>query len=204
MRVRVDPAAPAPAVIEEAAQILRRGGLVIFPTETVYGVGANADDARAVERLYRVKGRPSGQPVTVHLADAALVRQMAVEWPRAAEALSRQFWPGPLTLVVPRREGGSVGLRVPRHPVAEALLAAAQVPVVAPSANVSGHPPPTTADEADHELGALVEYLIDAGSTPFGEASTVVDCTVTPPRLLRMGAAGREIEVAVAALDAPR
>lgn len=199
-RIRIDPKAPDRAIIEEAAQALAHGQLVIFPTETVYGVGANANDVGAVKRLYDVKRRPSGKPFTVHLAAAAQVRQMAVRWPREAESLAQRFWPGPLTLVVPRLEGGSVGLRVPRHPVAEALLKAAGVPVVAPSANVSGHRAPSTADQAERELGGYVEYLLDAGQTVVGESSTVVDCTVTPPRILRAAAASGQIRAAIAAL----
>lgn len=195
----MDPLAPDPAVIREVADALRQGGLVVFPTETVYGVGANAERVDVVERLYQIKGRPSGKPLTVHLAAAAMVHRMAVTWSPAAEQLSRRFWPGPLTLVVPRLEGGSVGLRVPRHPVATALLAAAEVPVVAPSANLSDQPPPTTADEAERALGGLVDYLLDAGPTALGEPSTVVDCTVSPPKMLRAGAAHREIERALAA-----
>lgn len=178
---------------------MRRGGLVVFPTETVYGLGANADDLVAVERLYQAKGRPETKPLTVHLARAELVAGMALEWTPLAAALSRRFWPGPVTLVVPRLEGGTVGLRVPRHPVAEALLAAAQVPVVAPSANRSGSPPPRTADEVVAAiLNGQVDYLLDAGPTPIGEASTVVDCTGASARILRRGAWCREVEMMLA------
>jgi len=185
-------------VIAEAAERLRRGDLVAFPTETVYGLGANAEDVLVIERLCRVKGRRSDKPFTVHLAEPQLVQRMAVDWPPVAQALSRQFWPGPLTLVVARLEGGTVGLRVPRHPVATALLVAAGVPVVAPSANRSGRPPPTTADAVEQELDGQVDYIVDAGPTPIGEASTVVDCTVTPPRILRAGAMHRQIATAIA------
>lgn len=187
-------------MIAAAADCLRGGGLVAFPTETVYGIGANAEDVTAVERLYRVKGRPEGKPLTVHLADAGIVPRMALDWTPAAQALTRQFWPGPLTVVVARLEGGTVGLRVPRHAVAHALLSAAGVPVVAPSANRSGATPPTTADDVERELAAGVDVLLDAGPTQMGEASTVVDCTVHPPRILRRGAMRREIEAALAAL----
>ncbi len=196
-RLTVDAQAPDPLVIEEAAACLRAGGLVAFPTETVYGLGARADDIRAVERLCRVKGRPKQKPFTIHLASAALVERMAIKWPAIAQALSQQFWPGPLTLVVARAEGGTVGLRVPRHPVAEALLVATNVPVIAPSANRAGQAPPTTAEAVAQALGADVDYVLDGGPTQLGESSTVVDCTVTPPKILRAGAQCQAIETAI-------
>lgn len=198
-RIVLDPAAPNPSGIAEAAEALRRGQLVVFPTETVYGVGANADDLQAIGRLYRIKGRPADRPLTVHLPDAAWVGRVAVQWPDAAARLTRQFWPGPLTVVVPRLEGGTVGLRVPRHPIAQAILAAAGVLVVVPSANRSGQPPPVTADEAERALGPLVDLIVDGGMTVLGESSTVVDCTTAPPRLVRDGAMGAAIRAAMAA-----
>ncbi len=196
-RLTVDPQAPDPLLIEEAAACLRAGGLVAFPTETVYGLGARADDLRAIERLCRVKGRSKHKPFTIHLASATLVEHMAIKWPPIAQALSQQFWPGPLTLVVAREEGGTVGLRVPRHPVAEALLAATKVPVIAPSANRAGQAPPTTAEAVEQALGTDVDYVLDGGPTQFGESSTVVDCTVTPPKILRAGAQCQAIETAI-------
>ncbi len=184
-----------PAVITEAAACLRRGGLVIFPTETVYGVGAHADDAKAVARLYQAKARPVEKLLTLHVATIVQARQLPVEWPPVALELARLFWPGPLTLILPRRgEAGTVGIRVPRHPVAEALLSAAGVPVVASSANRSGQPAPATADAAVAALGDFVDVVVDAGPCAVGAPSTVVDCTVTPPVIRRAGALAREME----------
>ncbi|OGX38286.1 MAG: threonylcarbamoyl-AMP synthase [Omnitrophica WOR_2 bacterium RIFCSPHIGHO2_02_FULL_68_15] len=184
-----------PAVIAEAADCLRRGGLVIFPTETVYGVGVHADDAAAVARLYEAKARPVEKLLTLHVATVEAARQLPVEWSSAALELARRFWPGPLTLILPRRgAAGTVGIRVPRHPVAEALLSAAGVPVAASSANRSGQPAPTTAEAAVAALGEFVEVVVDAGPCAVGAPSTVVDCTVTPPVIRRAGALAQEIE----------
>lgn len=199
---QVDPKQPDPAVIAEVADALRKGKLVIFPTETVYGLGASAEDIDAVERLYQIKGRPSDRPLTAHFADPTSVHQMAVDWPVSAQKLARHFWPGPLTLVVGRLEGGSVGLRVPRHPVAQALLTAANIPVVAPSANATGGQPPRTAQEAIDQLGMHIDYVVDAGPAEYGVPSTVVDCTAQPPKLLRRGALYREIETMLSAVQA--
>ncbi|MBI4227371.1 MAG: threonylcarbamoyl-AMP synthase, partial [Candidatus Omnitrophica bacterium] len=174
--------------------VLRQGGLVVFPTETVYGVGARADDPSAVARLCEAKGRPADKPLTLHLATVEAARAVPVEWPPAAQALARRFWPGPLTLVLRRRgAAGTVGVRVPRHPVAAALLAAARVPVVASSANRSGQPAPTTAEAAAQALGGAVERVLDAGPSAVGEPSTVVDCSGTAPVIVRAGALHREI-----------
>src|SRR5690242_4323509 len=152
MLQRVDPVRPDEALIARAAGVLRSGGLVAFPTETVYGLGANALDAAAVDRIYAAKGRPAYNPIIVHVADADRAGEVAREWPDIATALARAFWPGPLTLVLPKRPEvpasvtaglDTVGVRVPAHPVARALLAAAQLPIAAPSANRSTEVSPT-------------------------------------------------------------
>lgn len=187
--------APDPAVIAEAAASLRAGGLVIFPTETVYGIGVHADNTDAVARLYRAKARPVEKLLTLHVATVEQARRLPVEWPPVALELARRFWPGPLTLILARRgEAGTVGIRVPRHPVAEALLAAAGVPVAASSANRSGQPAPTTAEAAVQALGEAADVVLDAGPCAVGAPSTVVDCTVTPPVVRRAGALAQEIE----------
>jgi L-threonylcarbamoyladenylate synthase len=185
------------AAVAEAARLLRDGGLVAFPTETVYGLGADALAANAVARIFAAKGRPASNPLIVHVADVAAARELAREWPAVAETLAARFWPGPLTLVVPKAGvvpdivtagGATVGLRVPSHPVALALLRAAGVPVAAPSANRSEEVSPTTAAHVAESLrGARVDLILDAGPTEIGLESTVVDCTVSPPRLLRPG-----------------
>jgi L-threonylcarbamoyladenylate synthase len=201
MLQRIDPLRPDEAIIARAAEILRGGGLVAFPTETVYGLGANALDAAAVERIYAAKGRPAYNPLIVHVADAANVLEVASEWPEKAARLARAFWPGPLTLVVPKRAevppGVTAGLdtvavRVPSHPVARALLAAARVPIAAPSANRSTEVSPTTGSHVEKSLGESVDLILDAGPTQVGIESTVVDVSMDPPVVLRPGMIARE------------
>jgi L-threonylcarbamoyladenylate synthase len=192
----IDPAHPNVTILEEAAALLRAGRLVAFPTETVYGLGANALDGTAVDRIYQAKGRPSYNPLIVHVADASLVDGVAAEWPPAAAALAARFWPGPLTIVVPKQSKvpdgvtaglGTVALRVPSHPVAHALLVAAQLPVAAPSANKSTQVSPTTAAHVAKSLGDAVDLILDGGPTSVGIESTVIDLSGELPVLLRPG-----------------
>jgi L-threonylcarbamoyladenylate synthase len=182
--------------LARAAEALLRGALVAFPTETVYGLGAHALDARAVEGIFLAKGRPSYNPLIVHVHEAAAARTLATIWPRAAERLAEAFWPGPLTLVLPKRDSvpdvvtaglGSVALRVPAHPVALALLREAAIPVAAPSANRSMQVSPTTAAHVARSLGGRVELIVDGGATPLGIESTVLDLTGPDVVLLRPG-----------------
>ena len=205
------PSAPDPAAIARAAEVLRGGGLVAFPTETVYGLGANALDARAVARIFEAKGRPAFNPLIVHAADVAAARTLVSHWPRSAAALAERFWPGPLTLVLPRAAsiadivtGGldDVAVRVPAHPVALALLRASGLPIAAPSANRSNEISPTTADHVVKALGDRVAMVLDGGPTTVGIESTVVDLAGERPRLLRPGmVTARELEAVVGALD---
>jgi L-threonylcarbamoyladenylate synthase len=187
--------------IEAAAACLGQGGLVAFPTETVYGLGADASNGEAVARLYAAKQRPAFNPLIVHVADVAAARHIA-EFGAAAEALVAAFWPGPLTLVLPKRPGGgvadlalagldSVALRVPRHPVATALLKAFKGPVVAPSANHSGHVSPTSAAHVLTDLRGRIDMVIDGGNSDVGVESTIV-ALLGEPTLLRPGGLGRE------------
>jgi L-threonylcarbamoyladenylate synthase len=187
---------PAANIMAEAAAVLRRGGLVAFPTETVYGLGANALDTAAVDSIFVAKGRPSHNPVIVHVADAAAARQLSSHWSDRAALLAEKFWPGSLTLIVPKQStvpdavtagGSTVGLRVPAHPVALSLLRAAQIPIAAPSANRSSEISPTTAAHVLQGLSGRIDMLLDAGPTPGGLESTVLDLTVDPPRILRPG-----------------
>jgi L-threonylcarbamoyladenylate synthase len=207
----------------EAAERLAAGELVAFPTETVYGLGARADDAAAVARIYAAKGRPSDHPLIVHVADVQGAQHFAARWPDAASRLAAAFWPGPLSLIVPRAPGvaeapaagqPTIGLRCPAHPIAHALLAEAQargVPgVAAPSANRFGRVSPTTAAHVQAELGPDIAVL-DGGACDVGIESAIVDCTREPARLLRPGALGRaRLEAALGArladadADAPR
>jgi L-threonylcarbamoyladenylate synthase len=194
----------------EAALRLRRGELVAFPTETVYGLGASALDPAAVERIYQAKGRPSFNPLIVHVRDREAAKALVTEWPEAAERLAARWWPGPLTLVLPKRAlvpdlvtAGlpTVALRVPAHPVALALLEAASIPLAAPSANRSGQVSPTTARHVAQSLGDVVPLILDAGPTPIGIESTVLDLSRSPPALLRPGAISRaEIEAVIGPL----
>lgn len=194
--IPVDPASPDPAALAPAAETLRRGGLVAFPTETVYGLGAHALDPAAVARIYAAKGRPGYNPLIVHVADAAAARSLAAAWPAEADALAAAFWPGPLTLVLPRDTSvpdsvtaglPSVALRVPAHPVAHALLRAAGIPVAAPSANRSTEVSPTTAGHVARSLGDRVDVIVDGGPCPVGIESTVLSLAGAVPTLLRPG-----------------
>ena len=187
-----------PASIERAAEILRAGGLVAFPTETVYGLGARADDENAVKKIFEAKGRPPGNPLIVHVRGAAEAAEIAAEWPPEAERLAAAFWPGPLTLVVARRSGRvadaatafgpTVALRVPAHPVARALLDACRLPIAAPSANRSTSISPTTADHVLKSLDGRIDAVLDGGPAGYGIESTIVDITSLPANLLRQGA----------------
>ena len=201
--------------IAEAAERLRRGGLVAFPTETVYGLGADAGNGRAVAALYAAKGRPRFNPLIVHVADAAAAARYAA-FTETANRLAEAFWPGGLTLVLPKAAAGgiaelttagldTVALRAPDHPVARALLAAADVPVAAPSANRSGHVSPTTAAHVAEDLGDRVDVILDGGPTAIGIESTVVDASGVVPTLLRPGAVPRaEIEAVLGCALAER
>lgn len=195
----------SPQQIAEAARILREGGLVAFPTETVYGLGADATSDRAVARVYEAKGRPRFNPLIVHVPDLAHAERLGV-FSTAALRLGQAFWPGPLTLVVKRRADcpvsllasaglDSLAIRVADHPVAHDLLVAADRPVVAPSANPSGRMSPTTAEHVRQGLGNRVAMVLDGGPCPVGVESTIVSFLDETPRLLRPGGLARaEIE----------
>lgn len=194
--LHVDPVHPNPAALRQAAETLRSGGLVAFPTETVYGLGAHALDPAAVQRIYEAKGRPSYNPLIVHVADAGAARALASAWPDEAERLAAAFWPGPLTLVLPKHDSipdsvtaglPSVALRVPAHPVAHALLREAGIPVAAPSANRSTEVSPTTAQHVARSLGQRVDVIVDGGPCPVGIESTVLSLAGPVPTLLRPG-----------------
>jgi L-threonylcarbamoyladenylate synthase len=195
-RLVVDAVKPDATIIARAAELLRSGGLVAFPTETVYGLGANALDARAVDRIYAAKGRPSHNPLIVHIANVDQVLRVARKWTDRAELLARAFWPGPLTVVLPKRDEvpdavsaglPTVAVRLPSHPVAHALLVAAEIPVAAPSANKSTMLSPTSGAHVEKSLGDAVDLILDAGPTPVGIESTVLDLTHIVPQLLRPG-----------------
>jgi L-threonylcarbamoyladenylate synthase len=192
----------SPREIEEAAAALGAGRLVAFPTETVYGLGAVATNDRAVAAIFAAKARPRFNPLIVHVQNRAAAGALAI-WNDLAERVAARFWPGPLSLVLPRAKGcplsllvsaggGTVALRAPTHPVAQALLAATVLPVAAPSANPAGGISPTTADHVLDGLGDRIEIVLDGGPCPIGLESAVLDATTRPPRLLRPGAVTRE------------
>ena len=199
------------AAVERAAQALHQGEVVALPTETVYGLAANAFDERAVRRIFEVKGRPAHNPIIVHVADLALARRCAAQWPALAEQLAAAFWPGPLTLVLPRAPeipdvvtagGGTVGLRWPSHPFMQAVIRACGFPLAAPSANRSNEISPTNAEHVARSLGDRVPLIVDGGQSQVGIESTVLDLTVSPPRVLRPGMIHEESLLAVTgALD---
>lgn len=199
-RHRVDPEHPSPQVIAAAAEVLRRGGLVAFPTETVYGLGADALSEAAVLGIFAAKGRPSYNPIIAHVASVEHARTLVTHWPDAAGRLAATFWPGPLTLVLPKAPHvplaltagrDSVAVRMPAHPVAIALIRAANCPIAAPSANRFTELSPTTADHVERGLGARVDMILDGGSTLVGIESTVVDLSGAAPVLLRPGTLSR-------------
>ena len=196
------PIVPANAeAIKQSAQVLRRGGLVAFPTETVYGLGADAENSEAVRKIFEVKRRPVAHPLIVHLADASLIDDWAIEVPSSAGALASAFWPGPLTIILRRSArvidaitGGhhTVGLRVPSHPVALALLTEFGSGIAAPSANRFTQVSPTAAAHVATDLGDDVDLILDGGPCTVGVESTIVDLSQTVPRLLRPGGISRE------------
>jgi L-threonylcarbamoyladenylate synthase len=193
-----------PAAVAEGARVIRAGGLVAFPTETVYGLGANALDPRAVARIFEVKARPSFDPLIVHLADASSLSRVTSTPDSRVERLAARFWPGPLTLVVGRHASvpdivtaglDTVAVRVPAHPAARDLVRAAETPVAAPSANPFGYVSPTTAAHVAEHLGDAVDLILDGGPCPVGVESTIVSLVSDPPGLLRPGGvAPEEIE----------
>ncbi len=213
---RVDPHCPDPEIIAQAARLLRQGGLVAFPTETVYGLGANALDREAVRKVFLAKGRPSWDPLIVHINDLSMLELVVAEVPPMFAELAQRFLPGPLTIVMKKKASvpdevtaglPTVAVRMPRHPVALSLIAAANVPIAAPSANRFGRPSPTTAEHVWCDLAGRIDAILDAGATAVGVESTVLDLTKTPPVILRPGGVSKEAleallgEVIVATAD---
>jgi L-threonylcarbamoyladenylate synthase len=193
---RVDAARPESEAIQQAARTLLNGGLVAFPTETVYGLGANALEAAAIDRIYAAKQRPAGDPIIAHIYDTTQLATLARDVPDIAWRLAATFWPGPLTLVLKRAPQvpaniaaglDTVAVRMPSHPVARALLLACDVPIAAPSANTFTRPSATTADHVLEDLDGRVDVVLDAGPTTIGLESTVVDLTGSAPAVLRPG-----------------
>ena len=205
-RLVLDARNPDPSGIARAADILRSGGLVAFPTETVYGLGAHALNRDAVRRVFAAKGRPVEDPLIVHVHTVEALAALSVDVPPVAIALASRFWPGPLTIVVRRSAvvptevtagRDTVAIRVPAHPIAHALIAAAALPVAAPSANLFSRPSPTRAEHVLQDLDGRIDMLIDGGPTTVGVESTVIDLTASVPTILRPGAVTLEMIRAV-------
>ncbi len=193
--IRVSASRPSAAAVKKAALVLKKGGVVAFPTETVYGLGANLLDKKAVERIYKIKNRPRNKPLTVHVADTASVKKITGKIPLRAAKLIEKYWPGPLTVILRDRRGKKTGFRMPDNKIALDLIRKAGVPVVAPSANISGNKPPRDAKEVLRDLDGKIDLVIDGGKTAIGIESTVVDMTGRTPRILREGAISKaEIE----------
>ena len=187
--------------LQEAAKLLRENEAIAFPTETVYGLGANAMNDEAIAKIFEAKGRPSDNPLIVHIGTKSQLDGIVKEIPPVAETLMEHFWPGPLTIILPRKEGisekvtaglNTVGVRMPDHPVALALIEEANVPVAAPSANRSGRPSPTLASHVYEDLNEKIAGIVDGGATGVGVESTVIDCTSAVPTILRPGGITKE------------
>jgi L-threonylcarbamoyladenylate synthase len=182
--------------VARAVELLRAGEVVALPTETVYGLAANALNPKAVERLFEIKGRPANNPIIVHVASVEMARRCVAGWPVLADKLTNAFWPGPLTLVLPRAKeipdlvtagGPTVGVRWPSHPFIQAVIRACGFPLAAPSANLSGRVSPTNAGHVRKSLGDKIQLIVDGGQAQVGIESTVLDLSASPPRLLRPG-----------------
>lgn len=200
--ILLDQALPQQEAIDLGASIIRDGGLVAFPTETVYGLGADAMNERAIQKLFRAKGRPADNPLIIHVCSYGMLEVVADDISDRAHQLIERFWPGPLTLVLKRKpevatsvSAGlpSVAVRMPQNKIALALIAAARTPIAAPSANASGRPSPTTAAHVLDDLDGRIDLILDGGATSIGIESTVLDLTTEPPMILRPGAITREM-----------
>ena len=185
-----------PGVMEQAGRILRDGGLVAFPTETVYGLGGDALNPRASQKIYAAKGRPSDNPLIVHIADMEALKVLAREIPENALKLADRFWPGPLTMILNKSDavphettGGldTVAIRMPSHPAAYELIRSSGVYIAAPSANTSGRPSPTLASHVEEDLGGRIDMIIDGGRCDIGLESSIIDLSVPVPTILRPG-----------------
>ncbi|MGC9209906.1 MAG: L-threonylcarbamoyladenylate synthase [Acidilobus sp.] len=195
--LKIDPERIDLELVREAAEVIRRGGIVAFPTETVYGLGADTYNSEAAKRVFIAKGRPMDNPLIVHIAELSQLYDVAMEVPDFVERLAKRFWPGPLTLILrkaprvpPEVTAGreTVAVRMPAHPVALALIRESGVPIAAPSANLAGRPSPTTGEHVVRDLYGRADVIIDSGETLYGVESTIIDVTKDPPVLLRPGA----------------
>ena len=199
--LRVNPSCPESYLIAQGAEVIKKGGLVAFPTETVYGLGADGLNMDAVLKIFQVKGRPRGNPLTLHVASLDQARKLVSSWPPTAELLAKKFLPGPLTLILPRSEGipdlvtaglPNIGLRYPSNRIALELIKASGVPLAAPSANISGCPSPTGAQHVLADLEGKIDLILDGGPTEVGMESTIISLAGERPLLLRPGGVTKE------------
>lgn len=190
--IQINPLEPEPQKVKKAADAIKNARLVVIPTETVYGIAANMLDEKAIERLYSVKQRPKDKPFTLHIADKGEVEKYAKEILPFAYRLMEKFWPGPMTLILKSKDNRTIGIRMPNHKVALSILKEAVVPVVCPSANISGGIAPLSAPELIKDLEGRVDLVVDSGKTTLGKESTIVDVTQLPIKILRQGALSQE------------
>ncbi len=201
--IKIDPEAIDLEKIRKAAEVIKKGGIIAFPTETVYGLAADFSNKQAVERIFAVKKRPKDKPLTVQIQDITYLEELACEIPAFAYQLMSRYWPGPLTLVLPVRhdcswaggkakEKGTIGVRIPDNKIAQSLLKESGTALVAPSANLSGEPAAQTAEEVLQTFNGLIETVIDAGKVELGVPSTVVDLSISPFKILREGVITQE------------
>jgi len=195
--IKVNPVSIQADGILQAAKVLIGGGLVIIPTETVYGIAANALNINALERLYKIKNRPKDKPYSVLIGHKHKVQELCRQIPVIAYKLMNKFWPGPLTIILKSAGTGTIGLRMPDHPVALAIITQAAIPLVCPSANLSGNPAPVDFEHSIQEMNGLVDLAIDAGPAKIGLESTIVDLSSPEPRIIRSGAIKDELIMAV-------
>lgn len=186
--LKLNPENPDRKSLSKAASVIKNGGLVAFPTETVYGIAVNFLDPSALDKLYKVKNRPRSKPFTIHVSNLEMLGKMGCSLTKEAARLAEKFWPGPLTIILKSKNGESLGFRMPANKVALELIDSAGVPVVAPSANISGGVPPKEAKEVLEQLDGKIDILIDTGKTDLGMESTVLDLTGSEPKILREGA----------------
>ncbi len=194
--IKVDPENPDAEILRKAAEVIKRGGLVVFPTETVYGIGANAFNENACKKIFKAKGRPQDNPLIVHISSIDMLYDVVLSVPRIAYEFIDKLWPGPLTLIMEKKSNvpdvvsaslPTVAVRMPSHPVANLLIELSGHPIAAPSANLSGKPSPTSFEHVKDDMMGRVDVIIDAGETPLGIESTIIDLTKDPPVLLRPG-----------------
>ncbi|MFC1667065.1 L-threonylcarbamoyladenylate synthase [Candidatus Omnitrophota bacterium] len=190
--VKVSPKFPEENSIEKAAKVLREGGLVAFPTETVYGIGANFLNRKAIDRLYTIKKRPRNKPFTFHIARFEALKELDVVLSKPATGIIHKFWPGPLTIIAFNKKKEKIGIRMPSNKIALELIKKASVPLVAPSANISGKKPSISGEDVIREMEDLVDIILDGGVTESGRESTILDVTARPFRILREGAIPKE------------